>query len=208
MPEQPSYLEQSETNFRLNLRHYRESEDLTQADLAERLRKEGLSFHQQTVQKIERGERKVGFVEAVAIAQVLGVDLGMLVDDPTQTTLVELLVHANDAREALRSAIRNFETAQGNLAQYADHLGIEPGSEQDVVSDVIAENAEAVVRDYALRQQYSRQSLEGYVNFMDKHRPGEIGPSEREQLLSHGEDLPGPFFALWKDARAINQEEA
>lgn len=48
---------------------------MTQTDLARELQRYGLRFHQQTVQRIEAGERPVRLNEAYVIAQVLDVDL-------------------------------------------------------------------------------------------------------------------------------------
>lgn len=56
-----------------NLRRIRESLELSQQDIAERLTKLGHRFHQTQVAKIERGERAVRVNEWIAISEALGV---------------------------------------------------------------------------------------------------------------------------------------
>jgi transcriptional regulator with XRE-family HTH domain len=63
----------SELRIGRNLRRIRESLDLSQQDVAERLTKLGHRFHQTQVAKIERGERAVRVNEWIAIAEALGV---------------------------------------------------------------------------------------------------------------------------------------
>ncbi|MEV0639005.1 helix-turn-helix transcriptional regulator [Streptomyces sp. NPDC050619] len=63
----------SELRIGRNLRRIRESLDLSQQDIAERLTKLGHRFHQTQVAKIERGERAVRVNEWIAISEALGV---------------------------------------------------------------------------------------------------------------------------------------
>jgi transcriptional regulator with XRE-family HTH domain len=62
-----------ERNFRQQMQRLREAQELTQSDLARSLKGFGLPFHQQTIQRIEQGERPVRLNEAHLIAKVLGV---------------------------------------------------------------------------------------------------------------------------------------
>lgn len=64
-----------ETNYREQMRRLREANGLSQTELARRLRSVGLPFHQQTIQKIEAGERPIRLNEAHLIADVLGADV-------------------------------------------------------------------------------------------------------------------------------------
>ena len=47
---------------------------MTQTELARQLTARGLPFHQQTVQRVEKGERPLRLNEALAIAEILGSD--------------------------------------------------------------------------------------------------------------------------------------
>jgi len=64
------------------LRGLREELGMTQKQLAERMTRRGFSIRQTTIAKIEAGQRPVRVNEAVALANILAVELGDLVDDP------------------------------------------------------------------------------------------------------------------------------
>ncbi|MET7334405.1 helix-turn-helix domain-containing protein [Nonomuraea sp. NPDC005650] len=64
-----------EHNFIQQMKRLREARKMTQTDLARELKAFGLPFHQQTVQRVENGERPVRLNEAHLIAKVLGTDL-------------------------------------------------------------------------------------------------------------------------------------
>lgn len=76
MADSPTPSGQWERHFREQLVRLRESRGLTQTDLARMLKGAyGLAFHQQTVQRIEAGERPIRLNEAHLIAQVFDVPL-------------------------------------------------------------------------------------------------------------------------------------
>ena len=54
---------------------------ITQVDLAARLQVQGIRLERATISKIETGYREVTDVEAVAIAQALGVTVGWLLSE-------------------------------------------------------------------------------------------------------------------------------
>lgn len=64
-----------ELRFITNLQRLRERREMTQTDLAKALRGQGLPFHQQTIQRIENGDRPVRLNEAYLIAQELHANL-------------------------------------------------------------------------------------------------------------------------------------
>ncbi|MCH8571500.1 helix-turn-helix domain-containing protein [Nesterenkonia sp. AY15] len=83
-----------EYNFRVNMARIREMSDISQTGLAKSLKAAGLPFHQQTVQRIEKGGkdgRPVRLNEAFVIAQVLGVELQTLLQ-PAKSSTPELSV--------------------------------------------------------------------------------------------------------------------
>jgi transcriptional regulator with XRE-family HTH domain len=61
-----------------NIQRTRNTAGWSQADLAGRLTDHGLSFPQQTINRIEHGERPLKFEEALAIADLLGVTVASL----------------------------------------------------------------------------------------------------------------------------------
>lgn len=81
-----------EYNFRVNMARIREMSGVSQTGLAKELRAAGLPFHQQTIQRIEKGGksgRPVRLNEAFVIAQVLGVELDTLLQ-PAKSSKPEL----------------------------------------------------------------------------------------------------------------------
>lgn len=61
-----------EAVFAGSVRRRREDKGWTQTDLAREMKKQGFSFHQQTIQRIEDGKRPVRLDEAYALAELLG----------------------------------------------------------------------------------------------------------------------------------------
>ncbi|SHW83022.1 Helix-turn-helix [Mycobacteroides abscessus subsp. abscessus] len=64
-----------ESNFREEMKRIRKLLGWSQTELATHVKDRGLPFHQQTVQRIEAGERPVRLDEAYVIAECLDVDL-------------------------------------------------------------------------------------------------------------------------------------
>lgn len=60
-----------ENVFRENMKRRREILGMNQTDLARRMKAQGHAFHQQTIQRVEAGERPVRLDEAFAIADIL-----------------------------------------------------------------------------------------------------------------------------------------
>lgn len=67
--------------FAARLRDVRLARGVTQAELADRMRDRGHAYVQQTIVKIEQGERVVRITEAGDLAASLGASLGDLMCD-------------------------------------------------------------------------------------------------------------------------------
>lgn len=93
-----------ERNFVAEMVRLREAKGLTQTELARLLKDHRLAFHQQTVQRIEAGDRPIRLNEAFLIAKVLGARLDSM------TAAVPL-----DERE-LRHAVDRVRHESENLA--------------------------------------------------------------------------------------------
>lgn len=61
-----------EVTIGAKVREAREASRLGQTELARALRAKGFSFHQQTVQRVESGERPLRHSEALALADLIG----------------------------------------------------------------------------------------------------------------------------------------
>lgn len=88
-----------------NLKAAREHAGLSQEAVAQGMREMGYRFHQQTIGKIEAGDRDVGFHEAVALASVIGTTIHMLARPPGHAAgALRILSAARDARSARSAA--------------------------------------------------------------------------------------------------------
>ncbi len=103
MDDQPPPWSKWEYNFIRQMKRLREARQMTQTDLARNLRPFGLKFHQQTIQRIETGERPVRLNEAHLIAKELGVDLHAM-SETASPPARELLYAVDQLRRSSGSA--------------------------------------------------------------------------------------------------------
>jgi transcriptional regulator with XRE-family HTH domain len=75
----------------------------TQSELSRRAKLAGLPFHQSTIGKIETGKRALDAAEAVALANVLGLDLGKVVSE------------AADIEAQLDTAVAKYYDRESNV---------------------------------------------------------------------------------------------
>jgi transcriptional regulator with XRE-family HTH domain len=115
-----------------NLRTYREAENISQEDLAQRMADRGFGFSQATIWKIESGQRPVKASELIALADSLGdVTVASLTGEPGTTRYLVQLDQANHraykAYTALKEAAEAYLEAQLNVlfaAQTAHEAGL------------------------------------------------------------------------------------
>ena len=118
-------------NIAANLRTYREAENLSQEELAQRMTDRGFGFTQATIWKIESGQRPVRASELVALADCFGgVTPAMsLTNEPGAARHHARLRQANrkayDAYEAVKEAAAAYREAQIELlfAAHEAHNG-------------------------------------------------------------------------------------
>jgi transcriptional regulator with XRE-family HTH domain len=92
-----------EQNFRERMASLREAEGMNQTDLAHTLRTDfGLPFHQQTIARIESGQRPLRLNEANLIAQTLHTDLFTMMSDIGSPETVQLNLRLAGERLAER----------------------------------------------------------------------------------------------------------
>lgn len=111
-----------EDYFRDHLQRMREKSGMTQTDLARLLRDDyGLAFHQQTVQRIESGERPVRLNEAMAVSEVFKQKIGTLVSPPTELTeALHLLLQAKQEWRGLYFDLQKREEEVRQLRQMTE----------------------------------------------------------------------------------------
>jgi transcriptional regulator with XRE-family HTH domain len=132
-------------NFARNFKQLREDMGMTQDEIVTRMAHFGFSFHQATVYKIEKGERKVGLGEAMALASCLDTSIEALThegilatDDYYSSTLWQLADNMlskltqiweltdtyNDQRSKMLAVLsRLLESDGGNPREFARVFG-------------------------------------------------------------------------------------
>jgi transcriptional regulator with XRE-family HTH domain len=114
-----------ERNFRERMLRMREAKNMTQTDLARILRADfGLAFHQQTIQRIEAGERPIRLNEANLIAQTLEADLDTMMSDIGSPESVRLNLEL--------ASQKFFDRAQ----EVAEYLGEHYGAVEKLYDDL------------------------------------------------------------------------
>jgi transcriptional regulator with XRE-family HTH domain len=138
---------QWERNFVEQMVRLREMRKMTQTDVAKALKSYGLPFHQQTIQRIETGERPVRLNEAHLIAKVLGVGLDVMTDTGTPSDremrfAVDQLRRGSESaadhlHELLGEWLEAVESFAGVLSDRLEAADITP--ETDPVSTPVAD---------------------------------------------------------------------
>lgn len=112
-----------EEEIRRRLRSVREAKSMSQADLAGYMTARGFDFKQQTINKIEKGERRVSAAELVALASSLGVEAANLLGSgESGLPLATAGGRLEEAGANLRAASIAYGRAMLAYAQTADEL--------------------------------------------------------------------------------------
>lgn len=127
--------------FARNMVAYREARGMTQKDLVAALQSQGwTSVYQNTISRIEKGDRPVRYGEALAIARVFEVSVEKFTLTPTESRLaIELatvrqrytdvaveLARLEDMQQARRRDQDSLRVALRSAIQKARNAGIEP----------------------------------------------------------------------------------
>lgn len=183
------------------LRQLREEAGLSQAEFAERLTGAGMPTHQQTVLKIEKGQRSLRMTEAVVIASVLRVELADLVTPGGSLERAASSVVA--AEMSVRRAVDQFGHARARLlrqvravksAAEAEPPGVQLDLESTAVKPVLA----------ALER--SHDFFEGTIariyglTLEAKEIPGEDAREWLRSVLGEEELEDGWVYGFYKEA--------
>lgn len=96
---------------------------ISQRKLAELLEDLGMKIDPSAITRIEKGQREPKFTEAVAISDVLGIQLGNFSYSPTaifQSHMAAATVNMSEARRAIISAGRSINRAVESLSDEAE----------------------------------------------------------------------------------------
>lgn len=96
-----------------SFRYVRKHVGLSQTEVIDRLNAVGINFTQEVMSRIEHGTRQLRFIEAVWIAEVLGIDISILAESVTTARRADLLAHVNRQRiKELRAELAELEGDQ------------------------------------------------------------------------------------------------
>ncbi|GAB3183637.1 hypothetical protein GCM10027060_18930 [Nesterenkonia halophila] len=190
--------------FRENMKSERESQEISQAELARRMSAVGYNFHQQTVQKIESGTRPVRLDEAADISRELGHDLNDMLSTPE--TLKQIKLHqemydaALEAGTALSDAVEalaRYYERQKAFARAADRRGTDWRGQQE---ELLEGTLQTVQEQFELRLDFSKHALSSArrlssqerANILDYHGitvvdTGRLGPNMQRFVNAHPE---------------------
>jgi len=113
---QPAFPDEAERRLAANLRILREARDISQAKLAQEMLARDWPWRQQTVARVENGQRMIRLGEAIALASILGVSLGYLTRSGPDALEVEKIrgagVRLRESCEAVAAAVCHLLDAQ------------------------------------------------------------------------------------------------
>jgi len=132
--------ELTEQRFAENLRMTRERKGISQVRLAQEMAARDWPWRQQTVTRVETGQRMVRLGEATAIAEILGISLDTLIEPTHEVQQVELLAEwirqAMAAWQQIAEATVQLLRTRGSLRTYPAVADPEPGSSPRVLGTV------------------------------------------------------------------------
>lgn len=138
--------ELSERRFAENLRTAREEKGVSQVKLAQEMALRGWPWRQQTVTRVESGQRMVRLGEALAVAEILGTNLTHLTASTRETTAVTLLAGSTStAKRAFGQIVQWTQTllsAQRQLRTTVAEVKRDGYLDSSLVRDVAKEAAE------------------------------------------------------------------
>jgi transcriptional regulator with XRE-family HTH domain len=109
----------AESVFAANLRAAREAMGMTQTQLAELMTAKGFKWHQATVYKVEVGERQIQLGEALALADVVGLDVAVMATPGDEVVahrrVTQALEDYHEARSKLLGAMDRYATRSAAL---------------------------------------------------------------------------------------------
>ena len=162
--DQPAFPDDAEQRFAANLRILRERQGVSQVKLAQEMAARGWPWRQQTVTRLENGQRMIRFGEAIALASILGVSLGYLTRAGSEAIEVEKIRAASarlrESCEAVAAAVCHLLDTQ-RTAERLQALNAQ------VRGDDFVEVALVELRGWMRECSVDRASLEGRRRFKE-----------------------------------------
>ena len=119
--------------FRHNMKKWRKIKGMSQDDLARKITEnppDSLIFHQQTIQKIENGNRGVSLTDAVVISAALDVDLNTMLMRPDAPGKTSVDLRKERLRRDMHVAHLAVKELESTLKKLEEVYDIAPGEEE------------------------------------------------------------------------------
>ena len=162
--DQPAFPDDAEQRFAANLRILRERQGVSQVKLAQEMAVRGWPWRQQTVTRLENGQRMIRFGEAIALASILGVSLDRFTRPVSEAIEVEKIRAASarlrESCEAVAAAVCHLLDAQRTAERLQD-------LNAQVRGDDFVEVALVELRGWMRECSVDRASLEGRRRFKE-----------------------------------------
>jgi len=162
--DQPAFPDDAEQRFAANLRILRERQGVSQVKLAQEMAARGWPWRQQTVTRLENGQRMIRFGEAIALASILGVSLDRFTRPVSEAIEVEKIRAASarlrESCEAVAAAVCHLLDTQ-RTAERLQALNAQ------VRGDDFVEVALVELRGWMRECSVDRASLEGRRRFKE-----------------------------------------
>jgi transcriptional regulator with XRE-family HTH domain len=144
--------------------------DMSQKDLADRMRARGFKWSQATVWAIERGERPLRLAEAEEVAHLLSRPLEVLLAQDGEATVHAATRAVNEKYDAIFKAFEAYDDARGELAMSLDQI---PDSEKRgllyAATDWVTTTLDDVVRAYRDEQRQEFAAMLARYDITQEH---------------------------------------
>ena len=200
-------------DFLERMKAARDDSDLKQSDVVKRLEEYGVKMGPSTYAKVERGERKLEFSEALAISQVLGFSVSDMAPEPVKAS-EQMLKRANsvfgqaieaeklalDAQVPVRRAILAIESLEDEYSRNGDLI------RDDLDRKLIETLIKPEVREMLKLRQSSLQSIADWYEHFNRldfdHRAEKFTrdfPAIDEPPIPDEPDWDQSRFGYWPD---------
>jgi transcriptional regulator with XRE-family HTH domain len=120
----------TDATFAGSLKRARDTARLTQEEVADQMASRGFPFHQATVYKIEAGSRKVSIAEASALADIVKLPLGFMIEDAIdgQSEMVQEAREIVEGRVELSERVAWVQACEADLKLFVDRWEAQHGN--------------------------------------------------------------------------------
>ena len=188
--------------------------DMSQKDLATRMRTLGWKWSQATVWSVETGERPLRLAEATDLAQILNTHVSRLTGTEAGAALEQLSRQVQEAQQTLRTNLQTYRRAQFALASAADRAlgkGVKLPHAGAMIESSLRTTPEDVLE--SMRRQQGRIDRENAILSQEAHEKTTLISDSLESrgvtVTQHPLPAERPFMQLLEtmDAQHVEHSE-